>query len=48
MSKIVIALKQRCTLLFRDTTASVMPTFAVALIPLLTFMGAAVDYSGAN
>jgi hypothetical protein len=48
MSRIVIALKHRWTLLFQETAASVMPTFAVALIPLLTLMGAAVDYSGAN
>lgn len=48
MSAIMIALKQRCTLFVRDNGASVMPTFAVALIPLLGLMGAAVDYSGAN
>jgi hypothetical protein len=48
MRRIIITLKQRCALLFRETAAAVMPTFAVAVIPLLTLMGAAVDYSGAN
>jgi Flp pilus assembly protein TadG len=48
MSAIVIALKQRCTIFFRNDGASVIPTFAVALLPLLALMGASVDYSGAN
>ena len=48
MSRIIITIKRRCALLFQETAASVMPTFAVAVVPLLTLMGAAVDYSGAN
>jgi hypothetical protein len=48
MRRTILLLKQRSTLLFRETAASVMPTFAVAIIPLFALMGAAVDYSGAN
>lgn len=48
MFAMIFALNQRCVRLLQETTAAVMPTFAVALIPLLALMGAAVDYSGAN
>ena len=48
MSQLIPALKQRCARLFHDTAGSVMPTIAVAVVPLFALMGAAVDYSAAN
>src|SRR5712692_4376481 len=41
------ALKTGCARLLRDTGAAVLPTFAVAVIPVFAMVGAAVDYSGA-
>src|SRR5262252_3232329 len=48
MIRVILILRQRCSHFLRERAASVMPTFAVALIPLFGLMGAAVDYSGAN
>src|SRR5262249_11655559 len=48
MRRVSVILKQNWALFLRETGAAVMPTFAVAIIPLFALMGAAVDYSAAN
>src|SRR3954454_4754932 len=43
-----IALRKSCRRLKRDREGSVVTTFALALIPVVGLVGAAVDYSAAN
>lgn len=46
--RMLLALGQSCLHLKRDHEGSVAATFALALIPLVGLVGAAVDYSAAN
>jgi len=48
MSRLLVLVAKYCRRLLREESGSLMPTFAVALIPVFALTGAAVDYSGAS
>src|SRR5262245_16050113 len=48
MSRLFVRLMKQCRQLVQDDAGSLMPTFALAMVPVFALIGAAVDYSGAN